>query len=76
MVKTRRNEFPADRITIMIDGEVDARLKMELAKLIMKCAKDRCKTPSTSYSRVLNSSLKESFMKEYDKKILKDAKPK
>lgn len=58
----------------MIDGEIDARLKIELAKLIMKCAKDRCKTPSTSYSRILNTALKEAFMKGVDNKILNAAK--
>ena len=60
----------------MIDSETDARLKMELAKFIMKCAKDRLKTASGSYSRILNAALKEAFMKGVDRKIIKDAKEK
>ena len=60
----------------MIDCEIDAKLKMELAKMIMKYAKDRSKTPATSYSRTINAALKDAFEKGVDKKVLNAAKEK
>jgi hypothetical protein len=70
----RRNEFPADRITIMISAAVDAKIKLDLAKEITICAKNLCKMPSTSYSRVINQIIKKAFEKGIDKKILASLK--
>jgi len=66
----RRNEFPADRVTIMISAAVDAKLKLDLAKEITICAKNQCKLPSTSYSRIINETIKKAFQKGIDKKII------
>ena len=62
----RRNEFPSDRVTIMISAKVDARIKMDLAKEITICAKNQCKMPSTSYSRVINDTLTKAFEKHIE----------
>ena len=66
----RRNDFPSDRVTIMISAAVDARIKMDLAKEITECAKQQCKLPATSYSRVINVVLKKAFEKGIDKKVI------
>jgi hypothetical protein len=66
----RRNDFPADRVTIMISAAVDARIKMDLAKEITECAKAQCKMPSTSYSRIINQVIKKAFEKHIDKKVI------
>ena len=66
----RRNDFPADRVTIMISAAVDAKIKMDLAKEFTECAKQQCKMPSTSYSRVINQNIKKAFEKGIDKKVI------
>ncbi len=71
----RRNDLPADRVTIMISAAVDAKIKMDLAKEITVCAKQQCKLPSTSYSRIINDTLKKAFEKGIDKKIINATKP-
>ena len=75
MVRGRKEKFPSDRVTIMMDGEVDSRIKMDLAKAIMNCAKVKCTANATSYSRVLNEILAKEFEKGTDKKIINAAKP-
>lgn len=70
----RRNDFPSDRVTIMISAKIDARLKMDLAKEITLCAKNQCKLPSTSYSRIINDTLTKAFEKGIDKKVINAAK--
>jgi hypothetical protein len=54
----------------MISAAVDAKLKMDLSKEIAQCAKNQCKLPSTSYSRIINETLKKAFEKGFDKKII------
>ena len=66
----RRNEFPADRVTIMISAAIDTKLKMDLAKEIAVGAKNQSKLPSTSYSRIINEILKKAFERGLDKKII------
>ena len=70
----RRNEFPADRITIMISANLHAKINLVLANDIKQCAKDNCDLPSTSYSRIINKLLNESFSKNHDKVIILKAK--
>ena len=70
----RRNEFPADRVTIMISARVHAKVSLMLARIIKECAKEQCNAPSSSYSRVVNLMLAESFDKGNDKKIISQAK--
>lgn len=69
----RRNDFPSERVTIMLDDEIDAQLKFDLAREIEMCAKNKCKLPSTSYSRVINIALHKAIEKGIDKKIIADA---
>jgi len=75
LVRGRKEKFPADRVTIMIEDELDARLKMDLAKAIMNCAKIKCTANATSYSRILNEILAKEFEKGTDKKIVSAKKP-
>lgn len=70
----RRNEFPADRITIMLGEKMDTKIKMDMANTIKQLAKQRSKSPSTSYSRIVNNALVHAFEKGYDKKLISDAK--
>ena len=54
----------------MISAAVDTKLKMDLAKEIAQCAKSQSKLPSTSYSRIINETLKKAFERGLDKKII------
>lgn len=70
MSAKRRNDFPADRVTIMISAAVDTKLKVDLAQQIANGAKIQTKMLSTSYSRVINETIKKAFEKGIDKKII------
>ena len=70
----RRNEFPADRITIMIPSDIHTKINLVLSQDIKQCAKENCDLPSTSYSRIVNRLLNESFSKNHDKVIISRAK--
>lgn len=63
----------SNRITILIEEKVNAKLQHQLAKNIMDGAKRPTADSSTSFSRVLNDAIKEAFEKGIDKKILSDA---
>ena len=70
MSAKRRNDFPADRVTIMISAAVDTKLKVDLAHAIADSAKTRSQMLSTSYSRIINEIIKKAFEKGIDKKII------
>ncbi len=70
MSAKRRNDFPADRVTIMISAAVDTKLKVDLAREIADGAKSQTKMLSTSYSRVINETIKKAFEKGIDRKII------
>ena len=74
MVRGRKEKFPSERVTIMITEEIDSKIKMDLAKEIMKCAKDRCNNTASSYSKIINVIIAQEFEKGTDKKILNAAK--
>ena len=74
MVRGRNVKFPSERVTIMIMETLDSLIKIDLAKEIMKCAKDRCTKNASSYSKIINEAIAEELAKGTDKKILKDAK--
>lgn len=57
----------------MLDDEIDAEIKFELARMIAHLAKSNSKLPSTSYSRIINIVLAKAFEKGIDKKIIADA---
>jgi len=69
---TVKESEQADRITLMLDDDVFAKLQLELAREIRECANMRDNDYSPSFSRVINRSLEEAFVKGIDKKILKD----
>jgi len=69
---TVKQSEQADRITIMLDDDVFIKLQLELSREIRECAMIRDNDYSPSFSRVLNRSLEEAFVKSIDKKILKD----
>lgn len=68
-----RKHEQADRVTILIEEKVNAKIQNQLAKNIMEAARDPKANISTSYSRVLNDAIEEAFAKGIDKKILSDA---
>ena len=63
----------ADRITIMIDHEVHAKLLSEYSKTLKKSAESGEYREATSYSRIFNEAIKAAFEKGIDKKIIRDA---
>ena len=69
-----RNEFPSDRVTIMISAKIDAKIKMALSHDIRECAKEQCTMPATSYSRIINSLLIHGLDAGAEKKIISNAK--
>ena len=69
----RSDGFPSERVTVMLDDEIDAQVKYDLAKKIALSAKSNSRLPSTSYSRMINVSLVKAFEKGIDKKIIADA---
>ena len=62
----------SDRVTLMIDDDVFAKLQMDLSKEIRECAEDGDNDYSPSFSRMINRSLEEAFDKGIHKKIVKD----
>lgn len=74
MVRGRKEKFPSERVTIMITEELDSRIKMDLAKEIMRCAKDRCTNTASSYSKIINVIMAQEFEKGTDKKIISAAR--
>lgn len=72
-VTKRRNDFPSERVTVMLDDDIDAEIKYDLARVIAQAAKSKSKLPSTSYSRMINVALVKAFEKGIDKKIIADA---
>ena len=59
----------ADRVTILIEKNVNTKLQHNLAKNIMDGTKHPDDKASTSFSRVLNDAIKEAFEKGIDKNV-------
>ena len=70
---SRSDGFPSERVTVMLDDEIDAEIKYDLSRKITLSAKSNSKLPSTSYSRMINIALSKAFEKGIDKKIIADA---
>jgi len=54
----------SSRVTIMIDENLDEKIRIKFGKHIIKCAKEHGEMPSWSYSREINNLLAKGFKKK------------
>lgn len=52
------------RVTVMIDEEIDRKIRIKFGKHVIKCANDYCEMPTWSYSRQINELLRKGFKKK------------
>lgn len=68
--KGKLNHTNKNRVTIMIDKDLDKVIKYAFASEIIKNADEGIAVPNMNYSRMLNNIIRDAFKKGLDKKVL------